>query len=372
MSDVKKYFAQNLKRCRIEAGLSQIKLAEILSYTSKSVSKWETGAALPPAEILPTIAKTLRTDLNTLFDFREEPQYFLGIYGGGTKTRFLLTDIEGNIVKRILLGASNPETSGLDTTISVIHSGIATVCAGIDYGRVSVYAGIEGCTVDANREFLLHSLEGFKFSKLNVGVDAECVIALGLGKRDGIIAIIGTGSIIYTSVNEKIRPIGGYGHLIGDVFSSSEFGRACLETALYDIDGNGPHTAITDAVLKRTNNTSELLTQLYKNRNVYMASFADIIFECAADGDAVAEGILEQNIDRFSAQLISALGDFDNSVKTVPIYLAGGLTNFAPLFIHKLEERLNKKRPCTINVLAREPVIGAVLLAGAPLVKEEH
>ena len=57
--DNKQLFAKNLKTARVKAGLSQVKLAEMLSYTGKAISKWESGYALPPAEILPKLAKIL-------------------------------------------------------------------------------------------------------------------------------------------------------------------------------------------------------------------------------------------------------------------------------------------------------------------------
>ncbi len=371
VSESKKHFAKNLKKCRTAAGLSQIRLAEILSYTSKSVSKWETGTALPPAEILPVIAKTLHTDLNTLFDFREDPIYFLGIDGGGTKTRFMLTDIDGNILGKTVLGASNPSSVGYETSIGVIHSGIKELCGNIPYGKISVFAGISGCSLNSNREFLQHSLDGFKFSNLVVGTDAENVISLGLGDNDGIVSILGTGSITYTSVGGKLRPIGGYGHLIGDIFSGSELGRSCLEAVLYDLDGSGPHTSMTGIVLKRVKDSSELLSNLYKNGKIYLASFSDVVFHSVAAGDEVASNILNSSIERFATQLISALDDFESSKAPVPIYFAGGMTYFAPYYIKKIEHIISKKHACNINIISREPVVGAVLLAGAPCVKDQ-
>ena len=92
MEKQKLVFAENLRKYRKEAGLTQVQLAEILSYTGKSISKWELGLTLPPAEVLPDLAKVLGVDLNTLFDFKEDPILYLGIDGGGTKTQFVLCD----------------------------------------------------------------------------------------------------------------------------------------------------------------------------------------------------------------------------------------------------------------------------------------
>ena len=108
MQNQRQLFAQNLRHRRTELHMSQVKLAEKISYTGKAVSKWESGLVLPPAEVLPSIANALDMDLNTLFDFREKASYFLGIDGGGTKTKFMLTDDGGNILKAVSLGPCNP------------------------------------------------------------------------------------------------------------------------------------------------------------------------------------------------------------------------------------------------------------------------
>ncbi len=92
MQNEKEIFARNLKKRRLESGLTQAKLAELISYTGKAVSKWGSGCALPPGEVFPSLARALETDLNTLFDFRESPCYFLGADGCGTSGRLGVLD----------------------------------------------------------------------------------------------------------------------------------------------------------------------------------------------------------------------------------------------------------------------------------------
>lgn len=63
-------FSENLKKLRTNRNCSQKELAEYLSITPQSVSKWETGDALPSIEFLPKMAKYLECDIN---DFFAEP-----------------------------------------------------------------------------------------------------------------------------------------------------------------------------------------------------------------------------------------------------------------------------------------------------------
>lgn len=369
-SETKKHFAKNLKRCRNEAGFSQIQLAESLSYTSKSISKWETGAALPPAEVLPKIAKILHTDLNQLFDFREDPLFYLGIDGGSTKTHFMLTDLNGKVIRKLTLGACNPSSIDAAVAIEVVKSGITTICGDIPYGKISIFAGIAGCGIVSNRDLFKKLLEEMRFSRYGIDNNPQNIISVGLGKEDGVIAIMSTGSMIFTTINGNLSSIGGYGHYIGDVFSGSEFGRACVEAALYELDGSGPHTDMTKEVLAREISASHILSSMYKIGKPYLASFADILFAAAASGDTVANDILDRNIERFSVQLISALKKFPKKPKdkSIPVILAGDITLFSKHYLEKLKHAVMKKCNCEIKILDREPVVGALLMAGAPAV----
>lgn len=54
--DIKQNFANNLKSLRVAHGMTQIKLANALNYSDKSVSKWEKGDVLPDVFTLHAIA----------------------------------------------------------------------------------------------------------------------------------------------------------------------------------------------------------------------------------------------------------------------------------------------------------------------------
>ena len=57
MTELKKIVAKNIADLRREAGLTQLELAEKLSYSDKAVSKWESGASIPDVGVLLEIAK---------------------------------------------------------------------------------------------------------------------------------------------------------------------------------------------------------------------------------------------------------------------------------------------------------------------------
>ena len=55
-------FAKNIKRRRLELGLSQEQLAEKLAVTRQTVSNWERSVSSPDLQMLGRIAGALGTD----------------------------------------------------------------------------------------------------------------------------------------------------------------------------------------------------------------------------------------------------------------------------------------------------------------------
>ena len=58
--------SENLKKLREEKGLTQSELAEELSVTPQSVSRWEKGLAYPDIEKLPQLSKLFEVSIDEL------------------------------------------------------------------------------------------------------------------------------------------------------------------------------------------------------------------------------------------------------------------------------------------------------------------
>ena len=60
------YLSENIKRLRLEKGLTQETLSEFLGVTSQSVSNWERGESYPDITILPEIAGFFKVSVDEL------------------------------------------------------------------------------------------------------------------------------------------------------------------------------------------------------------------------------------------------------------------------------------------------------------------
>lgn len=62
----------NIRQYRERAEITQKEMADRLGVKQSAVSMWETGAALPRADMLPKIAKLLGCTISDLFEERKE------------------------------------------------------------------------------------------------------------------------------------------------------------------------------------------------------------------------------------------------------------------------------------------------------------
>ncbi len=68
MEDIKEIVSQNISMVRKSRKLTQIELAEKLSYSDKAVSRWENGESLPDIETLYKLSNILDVPISTFFE----------------------------------------------------------------------------------------------------------------------------------------------------------------------------------------------------------------------------------------------------------------------------------------------------------------
>lgn len=63
---------KELKHIRVDRGMYQAELAQMLGVTQSSVAQWESGAVMPQGVLLPKIADALGCTIDALYG-REPP-----------------------------------------------------------------------------------------------------------------------------------------------------------------------------------------------------------------------------------------------------------------------------------------------------------
>lgn len=359
MTRYEKNFSTNVRKYRKELGLTQKTLAETIGYSEKTVSKWETDGCIPSIDALMKIASIFHIDLNTLFS-DHETVYYLGIDGGGTKTAFALADSTGKIIRQLRLGPCNPFDVGIETTKTVLRAGIRQICQDISPAQIFTFAGIAGAVSGNYGESLREFIQEFHFAGAEIGSDNENIIAAGLGERDGITIILGTGICCYVVQNDLHHKISGWGYLFDEGGSGFNIARDAFSQYFASCDGSGLPTSLVVAIEERSGcDPCTLMTELYEGGKKVIASYADVVFKEAEKGDAVSCSIIRRNVSEVVRIIRAARNRFSQEDYIAPVVIAGGLTE-QPLLLSYLKDALKDVSGIELSILSVSPVEGAL------------
>lgn len=326
MHDINR-LAQNIRDFRCQRRMTQGELADKLFVTTQNVSKWERGKSAPDVENLCKLAAALQVSVDALLGYcvpSEEGKVLLAVDGGGTKTEFVLFTESGQVLERLTLGGSNPNSVGMEKTLETLSEGVEKMLA-VRSDLAAFYAGVAGCTNLEHqrtiRTYMKKRFPGMGFDIqsdiLNVMHSAEC------GEKC-ITVICGTGSIVYVRTGEGMHRLGGWGYLFDSAGSGYDLGRDAVCAALAQNDGIGPETRIKPLLEARLGgNVWAMVNRLYAMPKDQIAALSSIVLQAWDEGDAVAAQILQKNMDRLAFLINSAVEKYDCGEDVI---FAGGLT----------------------------------------------
>lgn len=279
--------------------------------------------------------------------------YFVGIDAGGTKTDFLLCDENENQIKRVTLGAGNPNDIGIDACISLLSSGLDELC-----GKIvpdAVFAGVSGGGYGEHAERIRAFLKSrFPDSAVDNGPDALNLIYCSESRGNVGALICGTGSVLFLQTEQELLRFGGWGHLFDNGGSAYDVGRDALRFML-DCEESSPSALNSPLYLTLRNNLGvsahDSLAAVYAKGKPYIASFAPLVFEAYSQGDSAAAAIIDSNVNSVATRIAVAASTVDSIDE---IICAGGLFNSAVFF-----ELLSKKVNVSLSLLNVDPVVGA-------------
>lgn len=352
-------FGDNLRDLREKNGYTRKQLAQKIAYSEKSIEKWELNSVLPPMKIVCELAELFGVTVDHLvYKNSTDVKFLLGIDGGGTKTEFLLTDLDRKSVRRVVLGGSNPVDIGIDNCKKILEEGIQQVCAGTNLREVSVFAGLAGGMTSGFLEEIRAFLASYSFAKIQSGSDIDNAIELALNGEDGMVVVMGTGIVGFAQKDGKRSRVGGWGYLIDKGGSGFNFGSDALECALKYLDGRGGSRLINELIEQQLGKSiPPAIYDLYQNGKKYIASLAHVVFKAYEQKDPFAEKIIQRNM-REVAELVKAGTKMTENRKIV---ICGGLCHYATILKPFLDKELGHNWEITFIT---EPIVnGAVSIA---------
>src|SRR6202158_4384274 len=226
--------------------------------------------------------------------------YYLGIDGGGTKTRCLLAD-ETTVLAKAMPGGSNIVVIGESRATEALHTAIRQVCAAAQIPPDQIHAICIGAAGAARPEIAakIHNILAElapETAETKIEVVGDTVIALeaAFGMGPGVIAIAGTGSIVYgRDSGGRIARAGGWGFAVSDEGSGHWIGRRAISAILRARD-QGLETALTAMVLHAWNlhTIDELVPRANSTPPPDFPRLFPIVLRAAEEAGAIARHLL--------------------------------------------------------------------------------
>jgi N-acetylglucosamine kinase-like BadF-type ATPase len=301
-------------------------------------------------------------------------RFFLGVDGGGTKTRFALLD--GQVLAaEATLGTSYHPDVGIDGVRSVLAAGIRAVLdrAGIDSSQIAfAFFGLPAYGEDSAITPALDALPRAILGRARCAVDNDmvCGWAGSLGAEDGINVVAGTGSIGYGQRLGVSARAGGWGEHFSDEGSAYWIAMQGLNAYSRMSDGRLPrgplHALVNEALNLR--NDLDLCAHVYgtnaRSRGE-LAQLSQLVSQAATQGDAAAQEIFRRaghELAQIAATLRRALGFIDG--EAVKLSYSGGAFAAGELLLAPFRAALNAAAPgFDLCQPLHAPHVGAALYA---------
>jgi N-acetylglucosamine kinase-like BadF-type ATPase len=199
--------------------------------------------------------------------------------------------------------------------------------------------------------------------------DGFAALRAGAPSGWGIAVVCGAGvNAVGVAPDGRRARLAGIGDLSGDWGGGYGLGLAALAAAVRAGDGRGDATSLAQLVPAHfeVRRAFDLSRAIYEERIAArrLEELAPVVFDAAAQEDAVARGIADRLADELATMAGAIARRLRIARREVDVVLAGGVFRTTEAgFYARLEERLRAGIPRARTVhLAAPPVLGAALL----------
>ena len=299
--------------------------------------------------------------------------YYLGIDGGGTKTKYLLVDEKLQKVCEREGATIHIHQVGVEGIKSELRENISKICEetnisvkDIDYA----FAGVSG--YGESLDDMVKIDEAIKeVMEVPYSIDNDAVNgwAGGTACKPGINVVAGTGSIAYgRNAEGKLARCGGFGPGIGDDGSAYWIALRTINEYTKQKDGRSEKTVLVDILEKEYNITYkyeivDIAFNRLKFNRTELAKFSTICFLAAEEGCPACKNIFK-DAAKAIFEHISAISKELNFKDEFVVSYTGGVFKSGKHVLEPLKEMINESGlKCHLQEPALDPWNGSVLLA---------
>lgn len=294
---------------------------------------------------------------------------YLGVDGGGTKTRIVLIDEKKLIVGEGSAGASNPLRVGIETAVTNIFKAVNTACDFANLNRGDIVAATLGLAgvrrEDLRQRIYERFIQDLHIRSVEICTDAEIALYGATLGRAGLVVIAGTGSICIgqNDLGQKVSA-GGWGPIAGDEGGGAGISRRALQAIAKASDGRGKPTLLSESALNyfRAARMDDLSVAIYAPQidNAKIAGFARFVIEAAENGDEVAIFVLREAAVELALASAAVIKKLKLTNKKFPIAKVGSIFSAGELITKPFLEKVHAVAP---EAFLTDPVLSPAVAA---------
>lgn len=298
--------------------------------------------------------------------------YYIGVDGGGSKTRFLCVDAAGRACGHGLTMGTYCAQDGIDTVIARLKDGI-NQCLPADATDVLMGFGMPAYGENKALDALAVEKIRQALTPIRVCFANDSVIgwAGALAMLPGISVVGGTGSIAFgRDPKGRAERCGGWHEFFSDEGSGYWLGKRLLQLFSQQSDGRREKTLLYDLVRKRMSLEDDyeitgLVSRECVDSRKNTAALQAILLDAARAGDPDALESYDLATDEMSRLVLTVLHKLDfPEGQPVTVSYQGGLFNITEFVTEPVCRKILEAAPSVQFVEPRlTPCHGAILLA---------
>ena len=271
---------------------------------------------------------------------------YISFDGGGTKLNGILFDGEMRLLARGSAGGINlTQTSEADCRAN-IRAVLKQLTGETDITEAETvyYTGVGDFRI--LREETEKALKVGRFEGIS---EPDGGLLAGGLKREGALALSGTGSDVFFITKDKHCAVGGWGPILGDDGSGAWIGQQALRAVVRQMEGWGQETLLLPLLrdewhleLRR-----DLVPAIHRAEAPFrkVAAVTPLVGKAAHQGDAVALDILRQAGRLMARQVESLFVKAGMREEDMNITLCGGAWKAHPAMLEAFSEALRRNHP---------------------------
>lgn len=284
--------------------------------------------------------------------------YYIGIDGGGTKTRFTLFNEAMKELDHCVLSTCHFAQVGYQCMEEILKEGIHILKERYQLTDYGIGYGLAGYGKEKEIRSQIETIvervsDQHPFILVN---DVESAVAGALNLQDGIVVIAGTGSIAFGVCGKLRMRCGGWGYQIGDEGSAYWLGKKLLEVFSKQADGRCEKTQLYDLVRKHTNlmNDHDIISYIRDahNERGSIAELAVLLTQAANQKDPYAIAMYQEAAKELSCLVEAIKIQLFPQHASVPVSYIGGVFRAERLIIEPLSRNLSS------GCLLKSPIYG--------------